>query len=210
MLPFENLGAAQDAYLAAGMTEEISSRLANLQGLAVISRTTAVGYDRKGKTAKQIGADLGVDFVLEGTVFSDRSPTRGARMRITPQLIQVADDTQVWGDRYDRVISDIFTIQSEVAESVVRAMGVRLIPREETALRAVRTNDMEAYNLYLRGLEITRRGETRENLEGGIRMYQAAVDRDPRISAGSRSTRPESLVHSFHLRRPESGTPRKS
>src|SRR5664279_1760538 len=70
VLPFENLGAPQDAYLAAGMTEEISSRLANLQGLAVISRTTAVGYDRKGKTIKQIGADLGVDFVLEGTVLS--------------------------------------------------------------------------------------------------------------------------------------------
>ena len=181
VLPFENLGAPQDAYFAAGMTEEISSRLANLQGLAVISRTTATGYDRKGKTTKQIGADLGVDFVLEGTVLSDRSTAGGGRMRITPQLIQVSDDTQVWGDRYDRVMSDIFTVQSEVAENVVKAMGVKLVPREKTALKTASTNDMEAYDLYLRGLEITRRGETRENLEGGIRMYQAAVDRDPRF-----------------------------
>src|ERR1022692_1854845 len=117
VLPFENLGAPQDAYLAAGMTEEISSRLANLQGLAVISRTTAVGYDRKGKTIKQIGADLGVDFVLEGTVLSDRSAAGGGRMRIAPQLIQVADDTHLWADRYDRVLADIFTVQSEVAEN---------------------------------------------------------------------------------------------
>src|SRR5664279_5792899 len=178
VLPFENLGAPQDAYLAAGMTEEISSRLANLQGLAVISRTTAVGYDRKGKTIKQIGADLGVDFVLEGTVLSDRSAAGGGRMRIAPQLIQVADDTHVWADRYDRVLSDIFAIQSEVAENVVKAMGVKLIPREKAALKTASTNDIEAYELYLRGLEITRRGETLENLAGGLKMYQAAVDRD--------------------------------
>ena len=178
VLPFENLGAPQDAYLAAGMTEEISSRLANLQGLAVISRTTAVGYDRKGKTIKQIGADLGVDFVLEGTVLSDRSAAGGGRMRIAPELIQVSDDTHVWANRYDRALADIFAIQSEVAENVVKAMGVKLVPREKTALKTASTNDIEAYELYLRGLEITRRGETRENLEGGIRMYQAAVDRD--------------------------------
>src|SRR5213075_2509882 len=95
VLPFENLGTPQDAYFAAGMTEEIMSRLANLQGLAVISRTTAIGYDRKGKTIRQIGADLGVDFVLEGTVRSDRSAGGEGRVRIAPQLILVADDTPV-------------------------------------------------------------------------------------------------------------------
>jgi TolB-like protein len=181
VLPFENLGAPQDAYFAAGMTEEISSRLANLQGLAVISRTTATGYDRKGKTIKQIGADLGVDFVLEGTVLSDRSAAGGGRMRIAPQLIQVADDTQVWGDRYDRAMTDILAIQSEVAENVVRAMGVKLAPREKTALMTASTNDMEAYDLYLQGLKSADLGPTPQNLEGAIRMFQAAVDRDPRF-----------------------------
>jgi serine/threonine protein kinase/tetratricopeptide (TPR) repeat protein len=181
VLPFENLGAPQDAYLAAGITEEISSRLANLQGLAVISRTTAIGYDRKGKTIKQIRADLGVDFVLEGTVLSDRSAAGGGRMRIAPKLIQVEDDTQVWGDRYDRVMSDVLATQSEVAENVVRAMGVKLVPREKTALKMVSTNDIEAYDFYLRGLEMVNRGRTQPNLEGANQMFQAAADRDPRF-----------------------------
>ena len=150
VLPFENLGSQEDAYFAAGMTEEITSRLANVQGLGVISRTSAVGYDRRGKTIKQIGSDLGVDYVLEGSVRWDRGAGRESRVRITPQLIRVADDTHVWADRYDRVLADVFAMQSEVAENAVKAMGVALLPRERTALKAVSTNDLEAYDLYLR------------------------------------------------------------
>ncbi len=140
------------------MAEEITSRLANVQGLGVISRTSAVGYDRKGKTVKQIGSDLGVDYVLEGSVRWERGPGRESRVRITPQLIRVADDTHVWADRYDRVLADVFAIQSEVAESAVKAMGVTLLPREKTALNEVSTKDLEAYDLYLRGRELCERG----------------------------------------------------
>jgi serine/threonine protein kinase/tetratricopeptide (TPR) repeat protein len=182
VLPFENLGSPEDTYLAAGLTEEVISRLANVQGLSVISRTTAIGYDRKGKTIAQIGADLGVAFVLEGTVQCERQPGRESRVRITPQLIQVADDSHLWADRYDRVLADIFAIQSEVAESVVSAMGVKLLPREKTALKAASTNDMEAYGFYLRGLEFISRSTSKEDQEGALRMFQAAVDRDPRFT----------------------------
>ena len=182
VLPFENLGAPEDTYFAPGLTEAVISRLANLQGLSVISRTTARGYDRKGKTIPQIGTDLGVDFVLEGTVSWGRGTGRESRVRITPALTQVADDTQVWADQYDRVTADIFAIQSEVAESVVRAMGVKLLPREKTALRAVSTNDKEAYDFYLRGLEFAEKGQGKEDQEGALRMFQAAVDRDPRFT----------------------------
>jgi TolB-like protein/Flp pilus assembly protein TadD len=182
VLPFENLGAPQDAYFAAGMTDEIMSRLANLQGLAVISRTTAIGYDRKGKTIPQIGADLGIDFVLEGTVRWDRSGGGEGRVRIAPQLILVADDTPVWGERYDRVMSDALTIQSEVAQNVVIAMGLKLAPREKAALKTASTSDMEAYDLYLRGLEMIRRGQTRQNLEEAVRLFRAATDRDRRFA----------------------------
>jgi TolB-like protein/tetratricopeptide (TPR) repeat protein len=179
VLPFENLGPPQDAYFAAGVTEEIMSRLASLQGLAVISRTTAIGYDRKGKTIPQIGADLGVDFVLEGTVRWDRSRGGEGRVRIAPQLILVADDTPVWADRYDRVTAHVLAIQSDVAENVVRAMGVKLAPREQTVLKTASTSDMEAYDLYLRGLEMLRRGQTRQNLEEAVRLFRAATDQDP-------------------------------
>jgi len=113
-------------------------------------------------------------------------------VRITPQLIRVADDTHVWADRYERVIADVFAIQSEVAENAVKAMGVTLLPRERTALKTVSTNDLEAYDLYLRGQELARGGEDRRYVEGALQMYQAAVDRDPRFAqalaglAGSR------------------------
>jgi TolB-like protein/tetratricopeptide (TPR) repeat protein len=180
VLPFENLGAPEDAYFAAGMAEEITSRLANVQGLGVISRTSAIQYDQTGKTVKQIGADLGVDFVLEGSVRWEHGQGKESRVRITPQLIRVADDTHVWADRYDRVLADVFAIQSEVAESAVRAMGVALLPREQTALKEVSTNDLQAYDLYLRGLE-EERGRGREG-EDAAQMYQSAVDRDPQFA----------------------------
>jgi TolB-like protein/Flp pilus assembly protein TadD len=182
VLPFENLGAPEDAYFAAGMTEEITSRLANVGNLAVISRTTATQYDRKGKTVEQIGRDLGVRYVLEGSVRYERSGAGPGRVRISPQLIRVADDTHVWADRYERVIADVFAIQSEVAENAVKAMGVALLPRERTALREVSTNDMEAYDLYLRGKEMAGRGANKTDFEGAARMYQAALDRDPRFA----------------------------
>ena len=182
ILPFENLGAPEDAYFAAGMTEEITSRLANVRGLGVISRTSAVGYDRKGKTLKQIGSDLGVDYVLEGSVRWERSQDRQSRVRITPQLISVADDTHVWSERYDRVIADVFALQTEVAESAVKAMGITLLPREQSALKEVLTGDLEAYDLYLHGQAATSRSDSRKDMEDAVRMYQAAVNRDPRFA----------------------------
>ncbi len=182
VLPFENLGAAEDAYFAAGMTEEITSRLANVQGLGVISRTSAIGYDGRGKTVKQIGRDLGVDYVLEGSVRWERAPGRESRVRITPQLIRAADDTHIWSDRYERVLADVFAIQSEVAENAVKAMGVALLPTEQAALKEVSTNDLEAYQLYLRGRELDSRGSNRKDLEGALQMYQDAAHRDPRFA----------------------------
>jgi TolB-like protein len=182
VLPFENLGSQEDAYFAAGMTEEITSRLANVHGLGVISRTSAVEYNRNGKTVKQIGSDLGVDYVLEGSVRWERGAGRESRVRITPQLIRVADDTHVWADRYDRLIADVFAIQSEVAENAVKAMGVALLPHEQSKLKEVSTNDLEAYDLYLRGQELSNGGQDRQHTEGALQMYQAAVDRDPRFA----------------------------
>ncbi len=182
VLPFENLGAAEDAYFAAGMTEEITSRLANVQGLGVISRTSAIGYDGRGKTVKQIGRDLGVDFVLEGSVRWERAPGRESRVRITPQLIRAADDTHIWSDRYERVLADVFAIQSEVAENAVKAMGVALLPNERAALKEVSTQDLEAYQLYLRGRELESRGVVRKDIDGALQMYQDAVHRDPQFA----------------------------
>ena len=188
VLPFENLGAPEDAYFAAGMAEEITSRLANVQGLGVISRTSAVAYDRKGKTVRQIGSDLGVDYVLEGSVRWERGAGRESRVRITPQLIRVADDTHVWSDRYERVLADVFAIQSEVAENAVEAMGVTLLPREQTALKEVSTNDLEAYDLYLRGQELESHGSVRRT----SRVHCRCTRRRSIATPGSRRPSPGS------------------
>jgi TolB-like protein/Tfp pilus assembly protein PilF len=179
VLPFENLGAPDDAYFAAGMTEEITSRLAGVRTLAVASRTTASEYDRTGKTLKRIGADLGVDFVLEGTVRWDRSHGDPGRVRITPQLIRVADDSHLWASTYEREMADVFALQSDVAGEVVRALGETLTPQEAGSVARVPTKNLAAYDLYLRAKRIGESSfDPRENKET-LRLLSEAVRLDP-------------------------------
>ena len=180
VLPFENLGAPEDAYFAAGMTEEITSRLARVSGLGVISRTSATEYDRSGKTMKQLGADLGVGFVLEGTVRWDHQAEGQGRVRITPQLIRVADDTHLWADSYDRVLDDIFEAQSEIAQEVVSQLGVTLLPEEQRTVEAKPTESLEAYNLYLQGQFV--RFQTADGFESmrvAAGHFRRATEEDP-------------------------------
>jgi TolB-like protein len=117
VLPFENLGSSEDEYFADGMTEEITSRLAVVSGLRVISRSSAMQYKEDRPPLKQIGEELGVDYVLEGAVRWARADG-GSRVRITPQLVRVADDSYLWASSYDRVIEDVFAIQAEIATEV--------------------------------------------------------------------------------------------
>ena len=182
VLPFENLGAPEDTYFASGMTNEIINRLASVAGLGVISQTTAAHFGRSGKTAKEIGSELGVAYVLEGSVRWEHLPGHKSTVRIAPQLIRVADDTSIWAGRYDRTLADVLATQSEVAESVAEAMGVELLPPERAKLKRISTDDVEAYDLYLHGLEAERGGMDRRDYEGALRMYRAAVARDPRFA----------------------------
>ena len=154
VLPFEDLGAPEDAYFAAGMTEELMSNLATVHDLQVVSRTTVAQYRRAGKQLREIGRDLGVDYVLEGTVRWDRHRPGRGRVRITPQLIRVSDDTHLWADEYDRDLADVFAVQSDIAGQVVRALGVTLSARERRLVEVPPTRNPEAYQLYLRGLRM--------------------------------------------------------
>jgi TolB-like protein/Flp pilus assembly protein TadD len=199
VLPFENLGSAEDAYFAAGMTEEFTSRLARVAGLGVISRTSAVQYDRSGKTMRQIGEDLGVDYVLEGTVRWDRRAGAASRVRVTPQLIRVADDTHVWSDTYDRDIDDLFSVQSEIATNVVRALGVTLLEPERNALEARPTENLEAYQAYVRGKEYADQSDyTEENFRLAIRLLERAVELDPNFAlAWAALSKAYSEIHHF-------------
>ncbi len=198
VLPFENLGSAEDAYFAAGMTEEFTSRLARVSGLGVISRTSAVQYDRAGKTMRQIGEDLGVDFVLEGTVRWDRRAGGTSRVRVTPQLIRVSDDTHVWSDAYDRDIDDLFSVQSEIASNVVRALGVTLLEPERNALEARPTESLEAYQAYVRGKDLGDGDYNEENFRLAIRLLERAVELDPDFSlAWAALSKAHSQIHHF-------------
>ncbi len=143
VLPLENLGDPEDEYFADGMTEEITSRLAAVSGLRVISRTSAMQYKENRPSLKQIGEELGVEYVLEGTVRWARSEG-GSRVRITPQLIRVADDSHLWAASYDRVMEDVFEIQSEIATRVIQQLEVTLIEREQDALEIRLTDNLEA------------------------------------------------------------------
>jgi len=164
------------------VTEEITSRLTTVSGLGVISRTTAENYTQNGKTTRQIGADLGVDYILEGSVRWAKTATGKGRVRITPQLGRVADDTPVWTETYDREMSDIFEVQTDIATHVVDALGVTLQGSERASLEERPTSNVEAYQLYLRAKNLVCNkvdGCDKEILS----LYEQALALDPKFLA---------------------------
>lgn len=183
ILPFENLGAAEDEYFADGITEEIISRLAAVKDLGVISRTSVMQYKGTRKPMREIGAELGADHILEGTVRWGKGKGGTSRVRITPQLIKVADDTHLWSDRYDRVLEDIFEVQSEIAEQVTGQLNVALLAPERAAMNARPTDNLDAYNAYLRGKEYGNRPTYgRRDFTLSAEMFHRAVELDPQFA----------------------------
>ena len=183
VLPFENLGAPEEEYFADGMTEEVTSRLAEISGLGVISRTSALLYKGRDKSLKEIGAELGVRFVLEGTVRTDRAPRGEGQVRVTSQLIRVSDDTHLWSDRHTASLApgEVFRAQSEIAERVATALEVRLLGAERQAVRQVLTTDREAHDAYLQGRFYWNK-RTPPDLERAVTHFTAATERDPQFA----------------------------
>jgi eukaryotic-like serine/threonine-protein kinase len=178
VLPFKNLGASGDEYFADGLTEEITSKLAGISNLGIISRTSADQYKNTSKSIKQIGQELGVGYVLEGSVRWEKSPDGSSRVRVTPQLIRVSDDRHLWAERYDAVLSEVFQVQSSIADRVIAAMGMALGESQRAALDDRPTTNLEAYDYYLRGKDYYNRGYAREDFRTAIQMYQRAIDLD--------------------------------
>ncbi|MFB3079545.1 MAG: protein kinase, partial [Lysobacterales bacterium] len=174
VLPFENLGPPEQAYFAAGMTEEITSRLAAVRELGVISRGSVARYNRTGKTIKEIASDFGVDYVLEGTVRWNPSADGDNKVRITPELIGISDGTQLWSERYDRAIDDIFVVQSEIAIQVVQQLGVTLLVADRQIIEGKPTENVAAYDYYLRGKDYTARRANRKDAKIAVQMYEKA------------------------------------
>jgi TolB-like protein/tetratricopeptide (TPR) repeat protein len=198
VLPFENLGDAEDAFFAEGMTEEITARLASVGGVQVISRTSARQYANTAKSIPEIGEELGVGFVLEGTVRWARGDG-GSRIRITPQLIRVADDSHLWAETYDRVLDDVFEVQSEIAQVVTSELGITLGGGEKGPHDVRPTDNLEAYQAYLRGRYWESRPHfTYENWERSMEAFERAVELDPAFAlAHAELARGHALVRYF-------------
>jgi serine/threonine-protein kinase len=179
VLPFENLGSTEDEYFADGITDAITARLAVIHGLGVISRQSAIQYKKREKNTQQIAKELRVDYILEGTVKRERPSDPTSKVRIIPQLIKASDDTHVWSDIYDNDMSEVFRVQSDLAEQVAQALDITLLEPERRALKSRPTENMEAYDYYLRGNEYFPRSMLENDLRIALGMYEKAVELDP-------------------------------
>ncbi len=174
VLPFANMSAdPENEYFTDGMAEEIISALTKLQSLQVASRTSAFAFKGKNLDIRTIGEQLGVSTVLEGSVRKG-----GKKLRITAQLISVKDGYQLWSERYDRELEDIFEIQDEISASIVKALRVVLSDDEKRNLGRAPTDNVIAYEFYLRGRQYFHLWRKRE-IEYARRMFERAAEVDP-------------------------------
>jgi serine/threonine-protein kinase len=202
VLPFRNLGDPGDQYFADGLTEELTSRLAGLGGLRVISRTSAEQYRESPKSLKEIGAELQAGYLLEGSVRWERGKGAPGRVRVTPRLIAVADDSPLWGEEYEVELTEVFRVQSEIAQQVTTALDVALRAPEQASLAAAATSTPEAYDFYLRGNEYASRSYSRGNIEAAADLYRKAVRLDSSFAlAWARLGRAHLAMHWFYYDR---------
>ena len=183
VMPFSNLGHSDDEYFAAGITEEITNRLAGVIGLSVRARTTVVAYDREGKSLPAIGDDLGVEYILEGTVrWSHDQDSTSSRVLISPRLTRLADATVLWGESYNRVLEDIFAIQSEISGHVLEQLGVTLLDADRVSSMNRETDNLLALEQFMRGSEYLLRAtelSTANEAEIARQFFERAIELDP-------------------------------
>lgn len=181
VLPFENLSDdPNNAYFADGVHDDILSSLAKLSDLKVISRTSVRQYKTGTRNLREIGQALGVAHILEGTV--RRS---GNRVRVNAQLINAQTDAHIWADTFDRELTNLFALQSELAERITEALRANLSPREKASMQVHPTRDLAAYELFLRARDLFRWsgvGDPLENGEKALRLVDQAVARDPQFA----------------------------
>jgi TolB-like protein/Flp pilus assembly protein TadD len=177
VLPFSNMsGDAEQEYFSDGISEDVITDLSKVSALSVVSRNTAFGYKGKSVDIKQVARQLKVSHVLEGSVRKS-----GNRVRITAQLIEAASDNHVWAERYDRDLSDIFALQDEISEAIVKALKLKLMPEEKKAIGERGTLNAEAYNLYVMARQYSVTGSLGDarRSEAVIRLCQRAIELDP-------------------------------
>jgi serine/threonine protein kinase/cytochrome c-type biogenesis protein CcmH/NrfG len=193
VLPFENLSEdPNNAYFADGIQEEILTRLASIGDLKIISRSSTQRYHSKPGNLAEIARQLGVANIVEGSV-----QKAAGQVRVNVQLINAFTDSHLWADSYDRKLTDVFGVESEIAKRIAESLQAKLTGREEQALSAKLTNNPEAYDAYLHGLAVEVRGITNNNEAKSIDSYERAVQLDPNFAvAWGRLSRANATAYS--------------
>jgi TolB-like protein/Tfp pilus assembly protein PilF len=181
VLPFENLSDDKDnEYFAAGVHDDILSNLAKVADLKVISRTSVQQFKSGARNLREIGVALGVAHILEGT-----ARRAGNRIRVNAQLIDARTDAHIWAETYNREITDLFALQSELAEQITLALRANLSPQERTSLQTHPTRDVAAYELFLRARELFHwagSGDSHDNGAQALGLIDEAISRDPKFA----------------------------
>ena len=177
VLPFDNMSAdPEQEYFCDGMAEEIINALTKLDGLRVVARTSAFQFKGLAVDLRDVGNKLAVATVLEGSVRK-----AGNRLRVTAQLINVSDGYHLWSERYDRDMDDVFAVQDEITYAVIEGLRVKLLGDRPPSLVAIRTDNLEAYNLWLKGRHCARQ-LTATALETGLDYFARALEAEPRYA----------------------------
>lgn len=172
VLPFSNLSPnPEDAYLADGITEEIITTLSGINALSVISRTSIMGYKETTKKLKEIGKELEVGSILEGSLRK-----AGNRIRISAQLIDVSSDRHLWAQNYDRLLDDVFEIQSDIATNIAEQLRIKLIGAEKIDGDASR--DIDAYTMYMKAMQLLYESDEK-SIRRAIELLEHGVEKDP-------------------------------
>jgi serine/threonine protein kinase/Flp pilus assembly protein TadD len=179
VLYFENLsGVKEDEYFRDGITEDIITELSKIRGLNVFSRHPVLAFRDKSATPVQIGQQLRAAYVLTGSL-----RRAGSRVRINAQLIDTQTEFPIWSERFDSELEDVFQIQDEIAQKIAGALQLTLTPQEQAEIKAKPTENLQAYDLYLRGKSYARR-LTRQDLEFALQMFENAVAQDEKFALG--------------------------
>jgi len=196
VLYFENLsGIKEDEYFRDGITEDIITELSKIRGLKIFSRPTVMAFRDKPVTPAQIGQQIRAAYVLGGSL-----RRAGERVRINAQLVDTATDFPLWSERYDREMKDIFEVQDEIARKIAQALRITLSRQEEEEIAAKPTDNLEAYDLYLRGKSYARR-LTRQDLEFALQMFENAVAQDPQFALAYAAISHVSAQFYYHYQR---------
>jgi TolB-like protein/Tfp pilus assembly protein PilF len=208
VLPFEKLGGGpEEEYFSQGMTEEMTTELANLspERLAVVARTSAMKYKHGEKGIDQIARELGVDYVMESSVRRTNN-----RVWVTAALVQASDQTNLWAHTYERELSDVPALQSDIVRAVAKEIALQLTPKQEARLANPPQINPDAHEAYLKGLFFWGKF-TSSGMEKSIEYFQNAIDKEPRYAlAYARMARAYGLLGNLSKLRPEQAYPRQT